>query len=58
VSTRTGSVIIGIAATAALVTTLALVLRLSGAGLRGLADTLLRVVRSETDHPHWELLAQ
>lgn len=32
--------------------------RLSDGGLRGLALAVVRLLRNDTDHPHWELLAQ
>jgi hypothetical protein len=52
---RTRSVVILVlAATLAVVTTILFMVRASSAGW----GSLTRVFRSEDDHPHWELLAQ
>jgi hypothetical protein len=48
---RISSIIVGVAAAAALVAALFVTVRFFG-------SSLLRLFQSEEDHPHWELLMQ
>jgi hypothetical protein len=55
---RLMSVVLGLAAVAALVAAVLFVLRFSGNGFRGLVLAFGRLTRRNPDHPCWELLAQ
>jgi hypothetical protein len=55
---RTTSLIIGITAAVAIVTTGLLALRLTGATWRVLFSTIARVFGSDDRNPRWELLMQ
>ena len=56
---RTSSVVLSVAVVTALcAAAIVVLLRFSENGLRGLLDALGRLLRHESDHPHWELLAQ
>ena len=48
---RISSIVVGVAATAAIVAALVVALRMFG-------SSIVRMFRSDEDHPHWELLMQ
>jgi hypothetical protein len=48
---RTSTIVVSVAAVAAVVVALAMTLRLFG-------STIVKAFRNDDDHPHWELLMQ
>lgn len=55
---RMGSVVISLAAIVAVCTAAVVAMKFTGPGWRATGAAAVRLIRSESDHPRWEALAQ
>ncbi|HUG15044.1 MAG TPA: hypothetical protein VMM78_08495 [Thermomicrobiales bacterium] len=55
---RMSSLVISLAAVAAVCAAAMVAMKISGPGWRAMAGGLVRLVRSDCDHPKWEVLMQ